>query len=154
HGASGYLVQQFLSSGANRRSDRYGGSVENRARFLLEIIDAMVARAGAGRVGLKLSPEIRFNDIQEGDAEAVHPYVVEAVAARNIAYLQVARMVERDWHALLRPHFPGVFIAGGGFDRQKAEAVVTAGGADAIAFAKPFIANPDLPARLARGGPF
>jgi N-ethylmaleimide reductase len=151
HAASGYLVHQFLDGAANVRTDLYGGSVENRARFLLQVLDGMIAVAGAARVGIKVSPQIKFNDVVEPDAESTYPYLVQELSRRRIAYFHVARMGAFDWHALLRPRFAGIFAAGGGLDQAKGEAILAAGGADVVVYGKPFIANPDLLLRYRRG---
>jgi N-ethylmaleimide reductase len=148
HAASGYLVQQFLAAGSNTRTDAYGGSAENRARFLLQALDGMIAVAGKDRVGIKLSPQMPFNGVSEPDAESVYPYVVSELSRRQIAYLHVARTNAIDWHALLRPQFTGPYLAGAGFDGATAKAMLTSGGADAIVFGALFLANPDLPKRL------
>ena len=151
HAASGYLVHQFLDAAANQRNDLYGGSVENRARFLLQTLDGMIAIAGASRIGVKVSPQIQFNDVVEPDAESVYLYLAQELSRRGIAYFHVARMGEFDWHALLRPCFEGVFAAGGGLDQAKGEAMLAAGATDVVVYGKPFIANPDLPHRYRRG---
>ena len=119
HAASGYLIQQFLDAAANTRTDGYGGSPENRARLLLETIDAMADAVGAGRVGIKLSPQMPFNGNAEPDAEAIYPIVVRELSKRGLAYLHVGRYVAHDWHAALRPLFNGPFLAGSGFDGAK-----------------------------------
>jgi N-ethylmaleimide reductase len=111
----------------------------------------MIAVAGAGRVGVKVSPQIKFNDVVEPDAESVYPYLAQQLSRRRIAYFHVTRMGEFDWHAFLRPHFTGIFAAGGGLDKAKGEAMLAAGGADVIVYGKPFIANPDLPRRYREG---
>ena len=151
HAASGYIIQQFLDSAANTRTDAYGGSVENRARLLLETIDAMVAVAGSKRVGIKLSPQMPFNGVVEPDAEAVYPYVVGELSKRGLAYLHVGRFTAHDWHAALRPLFSGPFLAGSGFDGEKAKAMMESGGADAIVFGKYFVSTPNLPDAVRRG---
>lgn len=151
HSASGYLVHQFLDAAANLRTDIYGGSIENRTRFLLEALDGMITVAGAGRVGVKVSPQIKFNDVVEPDAESVYPYVADQLSRRRIAYFHVTRPGAFDWHALLRPCFTGIYAAGGGLDQAKGEAMLAAGSADVIVYGKPFIANPDLPRRYRDG---
>ena len=148
HAASGYLVHQFLDASINLRTDRSGGSVENRCRFLLEVLDAIIAVAGADRVGIKVSPRIKFNDVIEPDAEAVYPHIARNLSARKIAYLQGASQGAYDVHKEMRPHFAGRYFAGSGFDKAAGEAVVAAGGADAIVYGKLFISNPDLPRRF------
>jgi len=148
HAASGYLIQQFLDAAANTRTDGYGGSPENRARLLLETIDAMADAVGAGRVGIKLSPQMPFNGNVEPDADAIYPIVVRELSKRGLAYLHVGRYVAHDWHAALRPLFNGPFLAGSGFDGAKGEALLQAGGADAIVYGKYFVSVPNLPDAL------
>lgn len=148
HAASGYLIHQFLDPTINLRDDRYGGSVENRCRFLLEVADGVIEAVGAERTGLKVSPRIKFNDVIEPDAEAVYPLIARELSARGLAYLHGAKQGAYETHAELRPHFKGVYAAGGGFTRETARALLASGGADAIVFGKPFIANPDLPRRM------
>ena len=147
HGASGYLVHQFLDATINRRDDRYGGSPANRTRFPLEVVDSVCAAVGADRTGIKLSPRIKFNDVQEPDAEDVYPILARELSARQIAYLHGAKQGGYEVHEL-RKLFKGVYAAGAGFDLEKAEAALQSGAADAIVFGKPFLANPDLARRL------
>ncbi len=151
HAASGYLVHQFLDASINRRTDRYGASVANRLRFALEAIDSMISAAGAVRVGIKISPRIKFNDAADPDAEAVYPALARELSARGIAYLHGGRQAGYDVHAHVRPAFKGAYFAGSGYDAMTAAALLAAGGADAIVFGKPFIANPDFPRRLRSG---
>jgi N-ethylmaleimide reductase len=155
HGAAGYLPEQFLSSGSNVRNDHYGGSVENRARFMLEVLDAMAAAVGAERVGLKISPEMNFNSIRDDNPVETYCHLVDRLADRPLAYLHVALFGRPsvDYHALLRSRFSGHYFAGGGLDQQSASALLAAGQADAAVFGTLFIANPDLPARFARDAP-
>jgi N-ethylmaleimide reductase len=148
HAASGYLPHQFLDSTINQRTDRYGGSVENRCRFVLEVLDAVIGVAGADRVGIKVSPRIKFNDVVEPDAEAVYPHLARELSARKIAYLHGAKQGAYDVHTDMRPHFKGLYFAGSGFEKQSGEALLAAGGADAIVYGKLFISNPDLPRRF------
>lgn len=153
HSASGYLVQQFLTTNVNLRTDEYGGSIENRTRFLFEVLDAMVSEAGSQRVGVKFSPQIVFNDIEENDADVVYPYILERLNDMRLAYLQVTDVAGGGWHAKLRPLYNGVYFANGGFNRESSAALLALGGADAIAFGTKFLANPDLPERFRRGAP-
>lgn len=164
HGANGYLLDQFLQDGSNQRSDNYGGSVENRARFLLQVVDAAIDVWGSGRVGVRLSPYGTFNDMADSDPTKLFTYVLEQLSARNIAYVH---MIEpRATNAgggddinpeapstsqLFKAHFKGVFISAGGYDAQSAKQSVEQGEADAIAFGRSFIANPDLVERLKAG---
>jgi N-ethylmaleimide reductase len=152
HAASGYIVQQFLTTNANLRSDEYGGSIENRTRFLFEVIDAMIAAVGHERVGVKFSPNIPFNDVQEADADVLYPYILERLSDRNIAYVHVADY-SRKVHAQLRAAYQGVYFAGAGFTRESGEALVGQGGADVIVFGTKLLANPDLPERFRRDAP-
>jgi N-ethylmaleimide reductase len=154
HAASGYLPEQFLSSGSNQRDDRYGGSVENRARFVLETLAAMVAEAGGDRVGVKISPEMGFNDISDANPQETYAYLVEQLRDFGLAYLHVALFgAKADYHALLRPRFNGAYLIGGGLDRNSAESLLDKGQADATVFGGAFLANPDLPERFRRNAP-
>ena len=152
HAASGYIVQQFLTTNANLRSDEYGGSIENRARFFFEVIDAMIAAIGAERLGVKFSPQIPFNDIEEADADLVYPYILERLNERNIAYIHVAHY-SGEAHAKLRPVYQGVYFAGAGFTKESGEALLEQGSADAIVYGTKLLANPDLPERFKRNAP-
>ncbi len=148
HAASGYLIHQFLDASINTRTDIYGGSVENRARFLLLVTDRVAQAIGSELVGVKVSPRIQFNDVQDPDAEELYPYVARALSSRGLAYLHGAQQGGYEVHAALRPLFKGVYAAGAGFTGETGQALLDSGGADAIVYGKPFIANPDLPARL------
>lgn len=154
HAASGYLPEQFLSSGSNQREDEYGGSVANRARFVLEVLGAMVAEAGGDRVGIKISPEMGFNDISDAAPQETYTHLVEELRGLNIAYLHVALFgTNVDYHALLRPRFDGAYLVGGGLDQAAAEALLAEGRADATVFGGAFLANPDLPEWFRQGAP-
>jgi N-ethylmaleimide reductase len=153
HAASGYLVQQFLSTNVNQRGDEYGGSIENRARFLFEALDAMTAAAGASRVGVKFSPRMPFNDIEETDAEELYTYVLERLNGRGLAYVHVGDFTGEGWHAKLRPVYGGVYFAGAGLTKEAGEELLASGLADAVVYGTKFIANPDLPERFRRGVP-
>ena len=155
HGASGYLPEQFLSSATNSRSDKYGGSVANRARFMLEVLEAMITEAGPGRVGLKLSPEMNFNDIRDETPVETYTYLVDRLSADRMAYLHVTTFGERetDYHALLRPRFEGAYLIGGGLTKGAAEALVSEDRADAAVFGSPFLSNPDLVERFRLDAP-
>jgi N-ethylmaleimide reductase len=152
HAASGYLPEQFLSSGSNKRLDEYGGALANRARFILEVLAAMVGEAGGDRVGIKISPEMNYNDISDAAPQETYAYLVEQLNAFNLAYLHVAMFGTKvDYHALLRPRFGGAYLAGGGLDQSSAEALLEGGRVDAAVFGSAFLANPDLPARFRQG---
>ncbi|HLZ66482.1 MAG TPA: alkene reductase [Aliidongia sp.] len=154
HAANGYLLDQFLRDGTNRREDAYGGPVENRARLLLEVVSVVSAVFGAGRVGVRLSPINPFNDIRDSDPQATFDYVATQLGSRGLAYLHVfqAGTAPFDWQRL-RKAFGGTFVVNGGYDRAKAEAVLEIGAADLVAFGVPFLANPDLVERLQQNAP-
>ncbi|MCA1326380.1 alkene reductase [Herbaspirillum sp. alder98] len=152
HSASGYLPEQFLSSGSNHRQDQYGGSVENRSRFVLEVLEAMVAEAGGDRVGIKISPEMNYNSITDADPQATYTFLVKNLARFKLAYLHVALFgAKTDYHGVLRPLFDGTYLMGSGLTQESAEAAVSAGNADAAVFGSAFLANPDLPERFRTG---
>jgi len=152
HAASGYLPEQFLASGSNQRQDQYGGSVANRVRFVLEVLAAMVAEAGGDRVGIKISPEMGYNNIVDAAPQETYTYLVEQLRGLRLAYLHVALFgTSVDYHALLRPRFGGAYLVGGGLDQAAAEAILSDGRADAAVFGSAFLANPDLPKRFRHG---
>ncbi len=154
HGANGYLIDQFLRDGSNKRTDAYGGPIENRVRFLLEVVDAVAAVAGASRTGLRISPQNPFNDMSDSDPQALFNHVAKSLSGKGLAYLHVVEGSQDGTatppfdYASIKRLFGGPLIANSGFDKARAEAVIAEGRADAIAFGKPFIANPDLVARL------
>lgn len=153
HGASGFLPMQFLCSSTNLRSDAYGGSAMHRARFTVKALEAMAGVAGAGRVGIKLSPEYAGNDIRDANPVETFSTLVDAIAPLRLAYLHVSvgATAKADYHALLRPRFHGAYLAGGGLTRDSAEAMIREGRADAAVFGVLFLANPDLPERFRAG---
>ena len=154
HGANGYLIQQFLSTNVNQRHDEYGGPVENRARFLFEVVDAVIEAIGSDKTGLRLSPGSEVGDIKESDAEALYDHVVRELNSRGLAYLHIGTTDQsRDWHKVLRPIYEGNYFAGVGFTKESGEKLLSEGGADAIIYGRPFIANPDLPERFAIDAP-
>ena len=153
HAASGYLVQQFLSTNVNLRTDEYGGSIENRTRFLFACLDAMERAAGTERVAVKFSPQIKFNDIEENDANAVYPYIFERLNDRRLAYVHVSDVASAGWHGKLRRLYNGMYFANGGFTRESGAELLAQDGADAIVYGTKFLANPDLPERFRRGAP-
>jgi N-ethylmaleimide reductase len=160
HGANGYLVDQFLRDGANHRTDLYGGSVENRCRFALEVVDACVAEIGAGRVGIRLSPVSPANDSSDSHPQAVFGHLVEELNKRGIAFIHFVegstggpRDVPGFDYAGARQAFKGTYIANNGYTRDMAIDAIASGRADAIAFGRPYIANPDLVQRLKLNAP-
>jgi N-ethylmaleimide reductase len=154
HSASGYLPMQFLSTGTNQRTDAYGGSVNNRIRFVVEALEAMIGAAGSsGRVGMKISPAMPFNDCTDDNPVETYTTLVKAVSPLNLAYLHVLRTVIPNTFELLRPLFKGPFAAGGGFDKDSGNAMLASGLADFIVYGKLFTSNPDLAERFASGSP-
>ncbi len=166
HGANGYLIEQFLQSRSNLRTDQYGGSIENRARFLLEITQAVIGVWGANRVGVRLSPYGIANDSGEADPMPLYTHVVQALNPLGLAYLhfieprssgagraEVNHQNVPSAMVLFRPIWKGILITAGGFTGETANAAIADGHADAIAFGRIFISNPDLPRRLSEGLP-
>ena len=159
HAANGYLLEQFLGITTNKRTDRWGGSVENRLRFVLEVARATAGRIGADRVGMRISPYGVFNEMQpDADTDVLYERLAREVSALGLVYLHVldhsaqgAPPVPAELKARLRQAFSGALILAGGYDAATAEADLAAGRGDLIAFGRPFIANPDLVDRL-RGG--
>ncbi len=152
HGANGYLLDQFLQDGSNQRSDEYGGSLENRARFMLEVTDAVISVWGAKRVGMHLAPRGDAHDMHDSNPAQTFGYVAEQLGKRKIAFLCVREHLgEGRLGPQLKKKFGGVYIANEGFDQESAEKVLEAGEADAVAFGRLFIANPDLPKRFELG---
>lgn len=150
HGANGYLLDQFLQDKTNTRSDDYGGSIENRARLMLEVIDACIAVWGAGRVGLHLAPRGDAHDMGDSNPKATFGYVAAQMKARRLAFLCVRESLGPNRIGPeLRATFGKTYIANEGFTLQSAQQVLDAGEADAVAFGRIFIANPDLPRRIA-----
>ena len=152
HGANGYLLDQFLQDGTNRRTDDYGGSVENRARLMLEAVDAAVSVWGADRVGLHLAPRGDSHDMKDSNPAATFGHVAREAGRRGLAFLCAREgLAEPRIGPALKKVFGGVFIANQGFTAETAEAEIAAGNADAVAWGKLFIANPDLPERFRSG---
>jgi 2,4-dienoyl-CoA reductase-like NADH-dependent reductase (Old Yellow Enzyme family) len=154
HGANGYLLDQFLQTNSNHRTDDYGGSIENRARLMLEVTDAVIGVWGAARVGMHLAPRGDAHDEGDADPLATFGYVARELGKRRIAFIAARE------HAgpgrigpQLKAAFGGVYVANEGYDQAGGEAVIAAGEADAVAYGKLFIANPDLPQRFASGAP-
>jgi N-ethylmaleimide reductase len=149
HAASGYLPEQFLSTGSNQRDDQYGGSVENRTRFVLEVLAAMASEVGGDRVGIKISPEMNFNDIVDANPQETYTHLVSQLRDLKLAYLHVALFGAKfDYHAVLRSLFEGSYLIGSGQTRDSARALIAGGKADAVVFGSAFLANPDLPERF------
>ncbi len=153
HAASGYLIDQFLRDGANRRDDRYGGSIENRVRFLLEIVEAMVESWSAERIGVRISPWLEFNDMRDSDPPRLFAHLTNELARFDLAYLHLVEPAEdaaRNLAPAIRRLFPGALILNEGYSKELAERAVVSNEADLIAFGAAFLANPDLPERLRR----
>jgi N-ethylmaleimide reductase len=166
HSANGYLLDQFLQTNSNRRDDAYGGSAENRARLLLEVVEAVCGGWDSRRVGVRLSPLGSFNDMGDADPESLFGLVAARLNAFNLAYLHVVEpsiagneTVEAPhprgaaMMKLIREHYRGPLLVCGGYDGAKAAATLDQGRADLIAFGRNFLANPDLPERLRAGAP-
>ena len=155
HGANGYLINQFLESGSNSRTDSYGGSLENRLRFLVEVVEALVSAVGAERVGVRLAPLTTLNGCEDAHPEETYTAAVRRLDAFSLAYVHIA---EVDWDnapemplsfkQALREAFSGTLIYAGKYDKERAMAALDEGWADLIGFGRPFIANPDLVERL------
>jgi N-ethylmaleimide reductase len=162
HGANGYLIDQFLRDGSNKRTDRYGGSAANRARLLIEVTEALVGEWGADRVGVRLSPTAPFNDMADSNPAATFSTAVGELNRFGLAYLHVVEPIAGDPVPsgetpdirFFRKTWRGVLIGNKGYDLARANAVVRDGAADLVSFAALFLANPDLPERFRRGGPF
>jgi N-ethylmaleimide reductase len=166
HGANGYLIEQFLQSHTNLRTDQYGGSIENRVRFLMEVTQAVIGVWGADKVGVRLSPYGVANGSGEPDPMPLYSYAIKSLNPLGLAYLhfieprssgagraEVNHQNVPSAMVLFRPIWNGVLITAGGFTGETADAAIAAGHADAIAFGRIFISNPDLPRRLQRGFP-
>ncbi len=157
HGAFGYLIDQFLQDGSNTRSDKYGGSIPNRARFLLEVVEAVTQVMGEGKVGIKLSPSNTFYGIYDSDPKALFTYVLESLNSFPLAYVHLMEPNEDDLAArnvlnpvlpIFRPVYQGTIITNGGYNKETANQALASGQADLVSFGRPFIANPDLTERL------
>ena len=153
HSASGYLPNQFLSPDANQRTDAYGGSIENRIRFVIETLEAMIDAAGsAGKVGMKNSPGMKFNDIDHPDPIPTYVALAKAIGPLGLAYLHVMR-TGIGAEIALREAYPGTLLVGGGFRREEANKAIEEGLADAIVFGSTYLANPDLVTRFQKEAP-
>jgi len=164
HGANGYLPDQFLQDGSNHRTDAYGGSIENRSRFLVEIVEALVSVWSGNRVAVRIGPSGSWNGMSDSNPEALFSYLAGQLNQFDLAYLHIieprvkGNVVIAEGQApvaaqLLRKIFRGTIIAAGGFEPDTAEAVVEKGDADMVAFGRHFVANPDLPMRIRLGLP-
>jgi 2,4-dienoyl-CoA reductase-like NADH-dependent reductase (Old Yellow Enzyme family) len=154
HGANGYLLDQFLQDGSNQRTDNYGGSVENRARLMLEVTDAAIEVWGAGRVGMHLAPRADAHSMGDSDLAGTFGYVAAELGRRGIAFICAREHVAPDrLGPSLKRAFGGVFIANERFTMEETQQDLDRGDADAVAFGVRFIANPDLPERLRTGAP-
>jgi 2,4-dienoyl-CoA reductase-like NADH-dependent reductase (Old Yellow Enzyme family) len=154
HGANGYLLDQFLQDRSNHRTDSYGGSIENRARLMLEATDAVLKVWGPGRVGMHLAPRGDSHDMGDSNPAATFGYVAEQLGNRGLAFLCAREAKGADWLGpKLKAAFGGAYIGNEKFTRESAEAAIAASEVDAVAFGKAFIANPDLPKRFELGAP-
>ncbi|WGR98362.1 alkene reductase [Bradyrhizobium sp. ISRA443] len=160
HGANGYLLDQFARNGTNKRTDAYGGSIENRAKLMLEVSKAVAAEAGADRTGIRISPVTPANDASDSNPQPLFDYIVDHLNALKLAYIHVIegatggpRDIAPFDYASLRTRFKQAYIANNGYDFALANKGLDAGAADLIAFGKPFISNPDLVERLKKGAP-
>ncbi|MDT8999100.1 alkene reductase [Paucibacter sp. APW11] len=158
HGANGYLLDQFLRDGSNQRTDAYGGSRENRARLLFEVLTAVSEVWGSERVGLRLSPLNSYNDMRDSDPVGLVSWLAEQLNRFNLAYLHLMRAdffgkQHGDVVTPVRAHYKGVLIGNMGYSADEAEAAIAAGQLDAVAFGSAFLANPDLPARIRAKAP-
>src|SRR6201987_4098985 len=158
HGANGYLLDQFAKDGTNKRTDAYGGSIENRARLMLEVAKAVPAEAGAERTGIRISPVTPANDISDSNPQPLFDYIVDGLEALKLTYIHVIegatggpRHIAAVYYASLRKRFDRAYIANNGYDFEVATKVLAQGAAALIAFGKPFISNPDLVERLKKG---
>jgi N-ethylmaleimide reductase len=160
HGANGYLLEQFAKDGTNKRTDAYGGGIENRAKLMLEVSKAVAAEAGSERTGIRISPVTPANDISDSNPQLLYDTIVDQLSALKLVYIHVVegatggpRDIAPFDYGSLRKRFKGAYIANNGYDFELANKVLSANEADLIAFGKPFIANPDLVERLKRGAP-
>lgn len=161
HSANGYLLDEFLRDGSNQRNDKYGGSIQNRVRLLLEVTEAVTAVWGGGRVGVRISPLQPFNDMYDSNPEALFSHVVQQLNNFELAYLHVTEMGKESPGAAgpafdllkLRKIYRGIYMTNAGYDRERANAALAAGEADLVAFGVLYLANPDLPERFAKNAP-
>ncbi|AHF67204.1 MULTISPECIES: alkene reductase [Pseudomonas] len=152
HGANGYLIDQFLRDGANLRTDEYGGSAENRVRFLKEVVEAVIPVFGADRTGVRLSPNLNIFSVSDSTPQSTFEHAVKTLSGYGLAYLHVVQFGEGHFDFVkLKQQFGGTYIANGGFDADRAEATIQAGDAELVSFGTPFLANPDLVERIRQG---
>ena len=156
HGANGYLLDSFLRDSANQRSGPYGGSFANRSRLLLEVIDAVTTVWDSDRVGVRISPLNSFNSMRDSDPVGLYTYLAEQLNGRKLAYLHLMRAdflgeQKADIVSPIRPTYEGTLITNMGYSAQEADQEISAGHVDAVAFGTPYLANPDLPERFAKG---
>jgi N-ethylmaleimide reductase len=158
HGAFGYLIDQFLQDGSNQRTDKYGGSIENRARFLLEVVEAVCQVWESDRVGIKLSPSNTFYGMHDSQPQATFSYVIKKLNLFALAYIHLMEPNEQDLAtrdvinpviSTFRPLYQGLIITNGGYDKSQGNQILVTNEADLVSFGKLFIANPDLPERFA-----
>ena len=162
HAANGYLLDQFLRDGSNKRNDEYGGSAENRTRLLVDVVETVAGVYGADKVGVRLSPTGGFNDMRDSNPKDTFVTAVKALNRFGLAFLHVveefpgeeASAADRAVIQAVRAAWAGPYIANGGLDAAKAARLVESGHADAVTFGRPFIANPDLPARIRKNAPW
>lgn len=155
HGANGYLIDQFLQDSTNHRDDAYGGSIENRARFMMEVTDAVLSVWGPGRVGMHIAPRCDSHDMKDSNPALLFGYVARELGKRKLAFLCARESYDSTaLFPMLKQEFGGVFIANEGFTGESAREIVSSGKADAVAFGKPAIANPDLVERIRLGAPW
>ena len=155
HSANGYLPSQFLSPNTNQRTDEYGGSPENRIRFVLEVIDAMTAAWEPGRIGIRLSPAGTFNDITDPDANITYPLLATELAKRNLAWVHIVKPNTpnfTEW-AAIRANFPGTLIVNLGLTKESGEKLIDSKEADLVSYGALYISNPDLPERFQSNAP-
>jgi N-ethylmaleimide reductase len=160
HGANGYLLDQFAKDGTNKRTDAYGGSIENRAKLMLEVSKAVTAEVGSERTGIRISPVTPANDVSDSNPQPLFDYIVDGLEALKLVYIHVIegatggpRDIAPFDYASLRKRFTRAYIANNGYDFELASKQLAANAADLIAFGKPFISNPDLVERLKKGAP-
>jgi N-ethylmaleimide reductase len=164
HAGNGYLIDQFLQDGSNRRTDEYGGSVESRSRLLFEVVGAMVAAWVNDRVGVRVTPSGTYNAMSDSDPEALHAHIAKGLNRFGLAYLHIIEprmsgslVIKEDEPPVatqrLRKIFKGMIIANGGFEPETGAMAVEEADADAISFGRHFISNPDLPRRIRKGLP-